>query len=670
MKLAVASLLLILCVGAWAQSPRQKAQALVAQMTQTEKLALVHGYGGSYVGNVPANSRLKIPAINLEDGPQGVADGVNSVTCWPSSLAVAASWDGKLMNAWGTAMAVEQRGKGTNVMLGPDINLVRVPLGGRAFEMFGEDPTLAATLVAESVMGIQSQQVVGTAKHYIDNDQEYQRGSISVEVDERTQHELYYPQFQAAVTAGVGAIMCSYNRINGTYACENPRTLGDLKNGMGFEGWVMSDWGATHSTVGSANGGLDQEMPGADFFGTGLANAISSGQVSQARLDDMATRILTGLYLAGAMNNPSPTGNLNANVTSAQHDMLARVLAQNAITLLQNTGGILPLMASGKTFAVIGDAGSTNPTIAGGGSGHVNAPYVVTPLKGIQDRVGSAGKVSYAATNPITTAVEVAKAADYAIVFVGFSSSEGSDRSDLSLPSPQDSLISQVAAANPNTIVVLNGPGAVLMPWVSSVKAILFGFFPGQESGNAIASALFGDFNPSAKLPISFPVKENDWFSGNANQYPGVNGVVQYSEKLLVGYRWYDSQDITPLWPFGHGLSYTMFTYSNLQVSGSISSGLTVSLNVANSGKVNGSEVVQLYLSYPASAGEPPQVLRKFEKIWLAPMGSTAVSFSLGKSDISIYDISSSSFVPVSGTFGINVGSSSRDIRVKGSFTA
>eukprot|EP00026_Physarum_polycephalum_P004175 Phypoly_transcript_04192.p1 GENE.Phypoly_transcript_04192~~Phypoly_transcript_04192.p1 ORF type:complete len:642 (+),score=81.05 Phypoly_transcript_04192:243-1928(+) len=514
-------------------------------------------------------------------------------------------------------MAVEQKGKGTNVMLGPDINLARVPLGGRIFEMFGEDPTLTATLVEASVGGIQSQQVVATAKHYIDNDQEYQRFGISVEVDERTQHELYYPQFQAAVNAGVGAVMCSYNRINGTWACEQPQTLSDLKNGMGFEGWVMSDWGATHSTVAAANAGLDQEMPGSDFFGSALAQAVSSGQVSQARLDDMVTRILTGLYAVGAMDNPSPTGNLAANVTSDAHAALALALAQNAVALLQNTGNILPLAPSGKTFAVLGDAGSANPTVAGGGSGSVRPPYVITPLEGIQSRVGSAGKVSYAPTNPITTAVEVAKAADYAIVFVGFTSSEGSDRANLSLPYPQDSLISEVAAANPNTIVVLNGPGPVLMPWASSVKAILFGFFPGQESGSAIASVLFGDFNPSAKLPVSFPVKENDWFSGNPNQYPGVNGVVQYTEKLLVGYRWYDNQNITPQWPFGHGLSYTTFDYSDLKVTGTVASGLTISLTITNSGKVTGSEVVQLYLSYPSSAGEPPQVFFWFSFIVL-----------------------------------------------------
>jgi len=392
--------------------------------------------------------------------------------------------------------------------------------------------------------------------------------------------------------------------------------------------------------------------------------------VPQARLDDMVVRILTALYAVGAMDSPNPTGNLNANVTSAAHNELARTLAASAVTLLQNNGKILPLMAAGKTFAILGDSGGNNPTIAGGGSGHVNSPYIVSPRDGITARVGSSGKVSYAPTNPISTAVEVAKAADYAIVFVGAESSEGSDRGNLSLPAPQDELIMQVAAANPNTIVVVNGPGAVLMPWASSVKAILFGFFPGQESGNAIADVLFGAFNPSAKLPISFPVKENDWYSGNTNQYPGNNGVVQYTEKLLVGYRWYDAQNIAPLFPFGHGLSYTTFTYSNLQVTGSITSMLTVSVTVTNSGGVAGAEVAQLYLGYPSSAGEPPQVLRGFQKLQLASGAAGTATFTLDKQSISIWDIPSASWKAVSGTFNVFVGSSSRDIRLKGMFTA
>ena len=300
----------------------------------------------------------------------------------------------------------------------------------------------------------------------------------------------------------------------------------------------------------------------------------------------------------------------------------------------------------------------------------MNTPYTVSPLQGIQNRLGSSVKIAYAPTQPISNAAEVASSADFAIVFVGFTSAEGSDRANLSLPNDQDALISAVAAANPNTIVVLNGPGPVLMPWVNQVKGILFGFFPGQESGNAIASVLFGDFNPSAKLPVSFPVKENDWFSGNVNAYPGVNWTIQYTEKLLVGYKWYDSQSITPLFPFGHGLSYTTFVYSDLVVTGTIHTQLRIAVSIQNSGKVNGAEVVQLYLAYPSSAGEPPKVLRGFEKLYIDSGSIQEAFFLLDEEDITIWDITKTAFVPVSGQFTFYIGSSSRDIRLTGTFTA
>lgn len=669
MRLALALLLLLGLGACYAQSPREQALAMLAKMNQTEKLAMVHGWGGPYVGDVPANTRLGIPAINLEDGPQGVADGVNEVTCWPSSLAIAAAWDEINMFTWASAMATEQKMKGTNVMLGPDINIARVPLGGRIFEMFGEDPFLTSTLVVPSVIGIQSEGVVATAKHFIDNDQEYERDSISIVVDLRTNWEIYYQPFAAASEAGVGAVMCSYNKINGTWACENEQTLSDLKNVIGFEGWVMSDWGATHSTVPAANAGLDQQMPDDSFFGPLLAEAVASNNVTQARLDDMVTRILTSLYAVGAMGSVNPTGNLNVNATSEEHNELARYLSESAHTLLQNTDNILPLPISGQTIAVIGDDGSINPTIAGGGSGHVNAPYVVTPLEGIQNFVGSSSKISYAPTNPVATAAMVAAAANYAVVCVGFYSSEGSDRGNLSLPYPQDDLIEAVAAVQPNTIVVLHGPGPVLMPWASKVKGIIFAFFPGQESGNALANVLFGAFNPSAKLPVSFPVNENDWFSGNATEYPGVNGVMLYSEKLLVGYKWYDAKSIEPLWPFGHGLSYTTFVYSNLQVEGDIYDELYITCSIQNTGSIWGAEVAQLYLGFPESAGEPPQLLRGFEKLSIAPGSTQQAEFDLNVDHISIWDVTTSSWTPVNGTFNIYIGASSRDIRLSGTFT-
>lgn len=554
-------------------------------------------------------------------------------------------------------------------MLGPDINIARVPRGGRIFEMFGEDPYLTSRLAVPSVIGIQSQGVIATAKHFIDNDQEWQRGTISINVDLRTNWEIYYQPFAAAAAVGVGAVMCSYNKINNTYACENEQTLSDLKNVMGFEGFVMSDWGATHSTVAAAVNGLDQQMPDDSFFGPALAQAVQSGQVNVSRIDDMATRIITALYAVGVMEEGvTPTGNLQVNVTSEEHNELARYLSASAHTLLQNTDNILPITATGKTIAVIGDDASLAPVIAGGGSGHVIAPYVISPLEGIQTRVGTAGKVSYAPTNPIASAADVAASADYAIICVGFESSEGMDRVNLSLPYPQDDLIKAVAAVQPNTIVVLHGPGPVLMPWVSSVKGIVFAFFPGQESGNALASILFGDFVPSAKLPVSFPVNENDWFSGNVTQYPGVNGELEYSEKLLVGYKWYDAMNIEPLFPFGHGLSYTTFKYSDLVIEGDFSDELSISINLMNTGTWWGSEVAQLYVGFPASAGEPPKLLRDYEKTEIAPGSSQTIVFTLNNQSISVWSITTGGWQVVMGTFNIYIGSSSRDIRLTGTF--
>jgi len=665
--LIVASIVMVgLVLGQ--QTPRERALALVAQMSTAEKLALVHGYDTHYAGSVNANTRLRIPQLNLEDGPQGVGDGAGLVTCWPSSLAVAATWDERLMYDWAAAMGKEQLIKGTNIMLGPDINIARVPLGGRIFEMFGEDPYLTSRLVVPSVMGIQSQKVIATAKHYINNDEEVNRFTISVEVDERSNWEIYYRPFLAASKAGVGAVMCSYNKINGTYACENHQTLSDLKDVIGFQGFVMSDWGATHSTVPAANNGLDQQMPDASLFGSPLAQAVNNGQVSIARVNDMATRILTAMYAVGIMDYTGRPGDLSANATSGEHNELARTLAATSHVVLKNSLNILPLPTTGKSFAVIGDDAGSATVIAGGGSGFVRTVYTVNPLQGIQKRVGPSVKVAFAPTNPVNNAASAAAAADYAIVCVSFESSEGGDRANLALPGNQNALIAAVAAAQRRTIVVLHGPGPVLMPWADSVAAIVFAWFPGQESGNALASVLFGDVNPSARLPVTFPVNENDWFSGQASQYPGVNLNINYSEKLLVGYRWYDARKIKPLFPFGHGLSYTTFSYTDLKISAT-GADVMVSLSLANTGKLDGDEIVQLYLGFPASAQEPPQVLRGFQKVHVPAGTQQQVVLGLTADDLSIWDTTRRGFVVPSGTFTVYVGASSRDIQLTGTFT-
>lgn len=651
------------------ENPEKRAQQMLSQMTLDEKVAMVHGSAGPYAGNVPRNDRLGIPPLHLEDGPQGVADGVKLCTCWPSALTVVSSWDVELNYAFGKAMAIEQWLKGTNVLLGPMVNIARVPMGGRNFESYGEDPYLSSVMVAQSVLGIQSQGVIATAKHYADNNQEFNRSSTSANVDERTQWEIYYPAFQAAVNAGVGSIMCSYNRINNTYACENHQTLGiDLKTRMNFKGFVMSDWGATHSTVDSANNGLDMEMPSSDFFGEKLKLAIREGKVSSERLDDMVLRILIPMFSLG-MFEYQQTGSLDVDVRLPEHAILARHLAAAGTVLLKNKNNILPLDTSKlKRIAVIGNDGDKDPVIAGGGSGHVIASYVITPLQGIRNRAGPSINVSYAATEPMEIAAQMAASADVAIVFVATTSSEGEDRRDLYLGGGQDELISKVVSVQPNTIVVVHTPGAVLMPWESSVPAIICGFLPGQEDGNAIADVLFGDVNPSGKLPVTFSIAEEQIPVNTIPQYPGIDNEASYSEGLLVGYRWYDAKRVAPLFPFGHGLSYTDFHYDKIQISSSNES-VEISADVQNIGQVFGAEVVQLYIGYPLTAGEPPKVLRGFQKIFLQPKSVQTVNFSLGKKELSVWDVSIHNWRVSTGEFRVYLGSSSADLRLTGSFT-
>jgi len=650
-------------------TPAQRAKELLAKMTQADKLLMVHGSDGPYVGDVPAIARLKIPAMTLEDGPQGVADGVKLVTAFPSALTAVATWDVDLMHQYGITLAEEQFAKGTNVMLGPMVNIARVPYGGRNFESFGEDPHLSSEMAAAQITGVQSKGIIATVKHFVDNNQEYNRTTVSENVPERAQWEIYYPAFHAAVEVGVGSVMCAYNKVNNTYSCENEQTLNaDLKGTMGFQGWVMSDWGATHSTVKAANAGLDQQMPDDSFFGQALARAVASGQVSQARLDDMVLRMLTPMFAMGIMDRPA-SGNLNINVQSAAHTKFARKVAQEANVLLKNDGNLLPLdVTKLKKIAVIGEDASTNPTATGDGSGHVIAPYIITPLQAIQARVGNQLTVLYESNNTIK-AQSIARASDVAIVFVATDSSEGVDRRTLYLSEEQNKLVMAVRQAQPKTVVVIHTPGALCLPWAASVPSIISAFLPGQEDGNGIAPVLFGDVNPSGKLPLTWPKNEQQIPVNTVKQYPGVHDEADYSENLLVGYRWYDAKNVAPLFEFGRGLSYTTFEYSALRITGTESQGWKIQFELKNSGKVNGAEVPQFYLGFPQSAGEPPKVLRGFEKIFLEAGQFKQVSFHMSRQGISIWSVQKHDWEVITGTFFVYIGSSSRDIRLHGSFT-
>lgn len=429
-------------------------------------------------------------------------------------------------------------------------------------------------------------------------------------------------------------------------------------------GFVMSDWGGTHSTIPAAEAGLDQEQPSDGWFGPNLLAAVQNGTVAQGVLDDKVLRILTSMYTAGIFDTPV-TGSITANVTSDAHNALTRALAAEAIVLLKNANGLLPLQQTGS-IAVIGDACQIAPIVHGTGSGAVAPPYVITTLAGMQAKAGGA-TIKYYATND-TGAVAGAKAANVAVICTATTSGEGHDRKNLSLPLVEDELIAAVAAAQPNTVVVVTSPGAVLLPWAGSVGAIISTFLPGQEAGNAIADVLFGDVNPSGKLPLTFPVTENPTNFSQA-QYPGLPSSnpleAYYSEKLLVGYRWFDANSVAVAFPFGHGLSYTYWKYSNLDTSGAPG---TITAQITNAGSVAGAEVAQLYLAFPSASGEPPQVLKGFQKVFLTPGETATLTFPLMGVDVSVWDANTHQYVKQTGTFGVMVGSSSRDARLTGSF--
>ena len=659
-------------------SAGRRADLLLHAMTLKEKVALVHGVDRKehpfkgYVGYVPGNPRLHIPALKLADGRAGVGNKATGVTLLPAPIAAASSWDRSLLEAFGRVIGKEQWGKGTNVELGPTIDVVRVPEWGRTFETYGEDPYLNGQMAAAEIKGIQSQGPIANANMYLTMQQETDRFHIDSMVDERTLQEIYLPPFHAAVSSGVGTVMCAYIKTNGIYSCENPHVLnGLLKTQLAFPGWVMSDWGGTHSTAASASAGLDQEMPGHRYYGEALEKAVTSGQVSMATLDGHVRRILVTMFKHGLFDKPQP-GNWDSKVATPQHAAFSRKVAEQGTVLLKNEGNILPLRGV-SSIAVIGMDGGTKPQVEGGGSSHVVAPYVISPLEGIRKRAGAAIKVTYSDGADVAAAAAVAKAASVAIVFASTVESEGHDRPNLELPNNQDPLISAVAAANSKTIVVLNTGGPVLMPWVDRVRGVIEAWYPGQEDGNAIASVLFGDVNPAGKLPLTFPRTADKIPTSTPQQWPGVDAKSIYSEKLNVGYRWYDATGNAPLFPFGFGLSYTTFRLSHLAVTPTnLSKGTGVihaTVNVTNTGRRAGAEVVEAYVSQPAANGEPPHQLGAFARVYLNPGETRQVRLTIGPRSFSFYDTSARRWTSAPGTYRILVGTSSRDLPLHGDVT-
>ena len=784
---------------------QQRVSMLMAQMTLADKVTMVTGAGFSepYVFYISAIPSLCIPAIGEEDGPLGVGDGLAGVTQMPSAASVAATFDPSLASQYGQVVGSEELGKGAMVDLGPTVNIDRDPRWGRSFEAYTEDPYLNSALAVADVDGVQGTGEMAQIKHLAVYNQETNRNSPADDaiVSTRALNEVYLPAFFAGTTqAHAASVMCAYSTINGQAACQNQYLMRTtLDQDWGYPGFVTSDYQATHSTVQSADAGMDQEMPAAQFYGSALQSAVQDGQVSMATLDDMVSRILTEMFKFNEFNDP-PTGSTSTVVTTPAHQAVSTSVAEAGTVLLKNARSTLPLAATGGgTVAVIGPAASAAPVDTGGGSAYVTSTFTVTPLQGIQAAAGQGTTVqyvqglpadtslspipvadltpayaatgyggsytgtltapetgtyvlafqnpgSYNATNlyldgkeilsnpgtpPVSTysvsvdltagqtytlqlsgsgpsaslswatpsqlapgiaqAVAAAKSAATAVVVVSDDTeSEAADRAGLNLPSAQNELISAVAAANPHTVVVVDAGAPVAMPWLNQVSSVLDAWYPGESNGTALASVLFGNTDPGGHLPVTFPASLSQVPASTPSQFPGTGGQVQYSEGIDVGYRYYDANNETPLFPFGYGLSYTTFRFSHLRVTpgrvqnrasnpgtpacgcnGQSGRQLTVSATVTNTGKVAGLDVAQLYLNDPATAGEPPRQLKGFQKVTLRPGQSTTVRFTLTGQDLSYWNDAANGWVVPDGRFGVYVGDSSAlaSLPLRGRFT-
>ncbi|MER6302521.1 glycoside hydrolase family 3 C-terminal domain-containing protein [Kitasatospora sp. NPDC001539] len=649
-------------------SQEQRIESLLAQLTTDEKVTLLRGLdapdGVHSVGYVRGVPRLGIPPLLLSDGPAGIRDG-QPATALPAPVALAAAFDPRLAAGYGDVLGREARARGYQVLYGPMVNIVRIPQGGRNFETLGEDPFLAGQLAAAEVRGIQAQNVAAQVKHYAANNQEDNRQSYSSDVDERTLTEIELPAFRAAVRSGrAWSAMCGYNPVNGIWACENFPLLRDvLKGRWGFDGVVGSDYPATHSSVNAAAGGLDQEFGGSTYFAD-LPAAVSDGRLAPAVLDDQVRRVLRLMARTGALDGAQPPA---SDPAAGARD--ARAAAAAGTVLLRNQGAVLPLDATRlKSVAVIGPWADRAYT-GGGGSSHVTpyAEHTVTPRQGIAARAGASVSVRYHPGDDPGAAASVATGADAAVVVVGDEETEGADRGSLDLAPADDALIRAVAKANPHTVVVLNTGGPVTMPWLDAVPAVVEAWYPGEQSGAALADVLFGDADPAGRLPVTFPTSAGAAPIQDPAQYPGTDGAYHYTEGLKVGYRWYDASGTAPLFPFGHGLSYTAFDYANLSVTGPDAAGrVRVSFDLTNRGSRTGTEVPQLYVAFPSTAGEPPQQLKAFDKVTLAPGRSTRVELQLDRSSFSVWDQDTHGWRIPGGQYGLTVGSSSRSPQLRG----
>ena len=700
----------------------ERVEDALSKMTTKEKIAMIHAQSKFSSPGVP---RLGIPENWMTDGPHGIRPEVlwdeweqaswtnDSCIAFPALTALSATWNREMALLYGKNLGEEARYRNKNVLLGPGVNIYRSPLNGRNFEYMGEDPFLAGEMVVPYIKGVQSNGVATCVKHFALNNQETNRHGVNVIVDDRALYEIYLPAFKAAVQkGGTWAIMGAYNKYKGQQACHNSYLLQDiLRDEWGFDGVVVADWGGVHDTKEAIYNGLDIEFgTWTDGLTWGRSNAydnyymaapylemIESGEVGTKELDEKVRNILR-LSFRTTMDRNRPFGSFGTDA----HAKASRTIAEEGIVLLKNKNSLLPLdIKKHKKIAVIGENAVKMMTV-GGGSSSLKVRYEVSPLNGIKNRAGNDFEVVYARGyvgdasgdyNGVVSgqnlkddrseaelreeALRVAKEADI-VVFVGglnksdFQDSEGNDRKELDLPYGQNELIRDLAKANSKLVFVNISGNAVAMPWEKEVPAIVQGWFLGTEAGNAIASVLFGDVNPSGKLTFTFPAQLQDNAAHALNAFPGDEEVI-YKESIFVGYRWHEKQNIKPLFPFGHGLSYTTFKYSDIKADKTTLNQyetLTVSVKVKNTGKRDGAEVVQLYISdTESSLPRPLKELKGFEKVYLKAGEEKTITFSLTKEDLSYFNDKKHQWVAEPGSFRAIIGASSQDIKGEVRFT-
>jgi len=689
-------------------SPDERAEMVLKEMTLDEKITLLHGNGmpgwgeprpNAYLGNGGAGfvlgiPRLGIPMIQMSDAAYGVrasAQNGRYSTALPSNIASAASWDTQAACDYGSLIGRELRAQGYNMTLGGGVNLTREPRNGRTFEYMGEDPILAGTLVGNRMKCEQAQHVLGDIKHFALNDQESGRKEVNAAISKRAMRETDLFAFQVGIAiAQPAAVMCSYNAVNGDYACENRYLLSDvLRKDWKFKGFVVSDWGATLSTLKASAAGLDQEQPLDDFYGARYKQAVESGSIPLAELDEHVRRVLRSEFASGIVDYPIEKGVVDVQAGLEP----SRSIGERCIVLLKNEKGILPLDAGKlQSIAVIGthaDAGM----ISGGGSAQVDPPgskepkwqekvwFPTSPLEAIRAKRASLRVAFDSGANP-ESAAELAGKSDVALVFAYQWTSEDMDLPNLSLPENQDALIEKVAQANPNTIVILETGTAVTMPWINKVNGVVEAWYAGSKGADAVANVLFGEVNPSAKLPMTFPLDVAD-LPHPQLQKPPADGIglaavmktgeakptfaVHYEEGLKVGYKWYDAEKKEVLFPFGFGLSYTTFEYTLREIRPG--NDVTLDFNVKNTGNREGVDIAEVYATLPNNSGEPPKRLVGWSRVELKPGESKRASVVIPREYLSVFDETTNAWKFLPGEYVFHLGSSSRDLPVHAKLT-